>query len=187
MTSLRRVLIVFAVLLPLASTASAAPDCDGGSIRSLRLSATRLRLNGTITRAGVHHDTLLTGTTPFHFELADADDPATVLYAVTIPADQFVTRGNRTFYDRLGAFPGRVVLRDSNKQSDTVMVSIRVAGSIAGTGSARKARASFTAGSRCARTCASTCPRDIGKLRCKASVGYQPFADETLGGYLQPP
>jgi hypothetical protein len=182
----RRRLPIVAALLCLVTTASAAPDCDGGSLRSLRVSPTRLRLAGTITRPGAHHDTLLGGE-PFQLELADADDPATILYAVTIPADRFATRGSHTRYDGLGTFPGRIVLRDSRKQADTVMVSLRVAAAIAGTGAGRDVRAAFTAGSRCARTCVSSCALGHGKLRCKASVGYRPFADEGFGAYLQAP
>ena len=137
----RRALLACAIAFPLASAASAAPDCDGGTIVSLRLSATRLRLVGTITRAGAHHDTLLSGATPFHFELTDADDPGTVLYAVSIPADRFVTSGSQTSYDRQGTFPGSVILRDWKKQSDTVKVSIRVSEPIAGASVGRDLRA----------------------------------------------
>ncbi|MGH7895295.1 MAG: hypothetical protein ACREQL_11550, partial [Candidatus Binatia bacterium] len=179
---------VLTTLLAVASAASAGPDCDGGTIRSLRLSPTRLRLAGTITRPGAHHATLLAGAVPFHVELVAADDPSTVLYAVDIPADRFVTRGTHTKYDRLGAFPGKVDLRDSKKQADTVMVSVRVAAPITGVGVSRDLRAAFTAGGRCARTCVSPCTLGRGKLRCKASVGFQPFPGEGLGGYLdQPP
>jgi len=177
--------LVFAVLLALASAASAAPDCDGGTIRSLSLSATKLRLAGTISRPGAHHDTLLGGTDPFHVELTDANDPATILYVVDIPADRFVTRRKRTVYDGLGSFPGSVVLRDSKKQSDTVTVSLRVDASIAGTDAGRDVRASFTAASRCVRTCVSPCVPGRKGLHCKASAGYQPFADEAFGGYLK--
>ncbi len=186
MSNLRRTVAVLAFLLPLASAAWAAPDCDGGSLLGLRLTATGLRLDGTISRPGVHHGTLL-GTNAFHFELSAADDPATILYAATIPADRFMTRGSYTLYDRLGSFSGQVILRDSNKQSDTVIVSIRVAASIVGADVARDVRASFTAGSRCARTCVSSCLLVRGKLRCRASAGYRPFADEGFGGYLKLP
>ena len=175
------------MLLAFAPLAAAGPDCDGGSVRSLRVSPTRLRFEGTITRPGVHHHTLLAGGAAFSFELAAADDPATVLYAASIPATQFVTRGSHTKYDRLGTFPGRVTLRDSKKQADTVVVSIRVAASIAGTGIDRDLRVSFTAGTRCARTCVSPCDLGRGKLRCKSSVGYRPFADEAFGAFLAAP
>ncbi len=179
----RRALLALAIAFPLASAASAAPDCDGGAIVSLRLSATRLRLVGTITRAGADHNTLLGGN-PFHFELADADDPATVIYAVTIPADRFTSSATQTTYDRQGAFPGRVILRDWAKQSDTVKVTIRVAEPIPGASVGRDLRAAFAVGSRCVRTCVSPCTLSRGKLRCKASAGYQPFADEGFGAYL---
>jgi hypothetical protein len=182
--STTRYLLVVLAALALASPASAAPDCDGGSIRSLRVTATRLRLSGTITRAGAHHDTLVGAAEPFHFELVDADDPGTVLYSVDIPADQFATKGTRTSYDRSGTFPGRVVLKDSTKQSDTVMVSLRVAASVAGTGVGRQVRAAFDAGGRCARTCVAPCPLGHGRMRCKGSVAYEPFADQSFGAYL---
>jgi hypothetical protein len=179
-----RCLLPLLAVLVVASTASAAPDCDGGAIRSLRVSATRLRISGTITRPGAHHDTLVGATDPFHFELVDADDPSTVLYEVDIPADQFATRGTRTSYNRLGTFPGRVVLKDSKKQSDTVMVTIRVAAAVVGTDVGRNLRAALTAGGKCARTCVSGCALGHGKLRCKGSIAYRPFADQGFGGYI---
>src|SRR5262245_15288513 len=93
--STSRTFVAVLVLLGVATAASAARDWDGGAIRSLRVSAARLRISGTITRAGVHHDSLVGASAPFHFELVDADDASTVLYEVDIPADQFATRGTR--------------------------------------------------------------------------------------------
>src|SRR5262245_61716236 len=183
----RTAVVALAMVLSSAVPAAAAPDCDGGSVRSLRVSPTRLRFEGSFTRPEVQHSTLLTGGASFHFELTSADDPATVLYAVTIPATEFVTRGNRTKYNGLGTFSGRISLRNSKKQSDTVVVSLRVADTIVGAGVDRDLRASITAGSRCGRTCVSPCALKGGKLRCKSSVGYQPFAGEGFGGYLSSP
>ena len=182
-----RPLLALASLALLVTPASAARDCDGGIIRSLRVSPTRLRIEGSITRPGVQHGTLLAGAPSFDFQLTDADDPATVLYAFSIPAGQFVTRGKHTKYDRLGDFPGRVTFRNSKKQSDTVVVAIRVATPIAGVGVDRDLRGAFTTGSRCARTCVSPCSLGRGKLRCKGSVGYRPFADQGFGAYLDAP
>ena len=142
----RSLALALGLILALTSVGSAEADCDGGAIQVLRVSATRLRLTGTVTRPGARHTTLLAGGAPFTFELADADDPGTILYAVTIPADRFVTKGTRTVYDRAGAFPGHVILRDSRKQADTVVVSIRVAAPIAGTGTGRSVRARLDAG-----------------------------------------
>jgi hypothetical protein len=184
MSHVARIVVALALSLLAGSSALAAPDCDGGTIRSLKLSPTRLRLEGTISRAGATHATLLAGGNPFTVELAAADDPSSILYSTSIPAEHFVTKGSHTVYDRLGTFPGRVTLRNSKKQADTVVVSVRVAASVAGTGTERNLRASFDAGSRCARTCASPCTLGRGKLRCQASVGYQPFADEGFGAYL---
>ena len=182
----RPVVVALAMLLFWTLPAAAGPDCDGGSVRSLRVSPTRLRFEGTITRPGAQHGTLVPPGSSFHFELTAADDP-TILYAVTIPAGQFVTKGTHTKYDRLGAFPGRVSLRNSKKQSDTVVVSLRVADSVVGAGIGRDLRATITAGDRCARTCVSPCTVKNGKLRCKASAAYRPFAGEGFGAYLAAP
>ena len=185
MSNLVRALVALGLFPLLAGPAWGAPDCDGGTIRTLRLTATRLRLDGTITRPGAHHATLLDGATPFHFELTDADDPATVLYQATIPADRFRTRQGQTAYDGQDAFHGRIIFRDSTQQADTVRVSIRVAAPIAGSKVGRATRAAFTTGSRCARTCVAACAAGDRRLRCAASVAYQPFADETFGGFLR--
>src|SRR4030095_10143898 len=124
---------------------------DGGTIRSLRVSPTRLRLEGTITRPGASPDTPL-GATRLGFVVADANDPASILFTESIPADHFTTRGTHTTYDRLGTFPGRVTLRHSKKQAGTVVVSIRVAAAVVGVGMQRDLRVSFDAGGRSART-----------------------------------
>jgi hypothetical protein len=183
MSIIRRVALAVALLPLLASRGVAAPDCDGGTIRSLRLSPTRLRVEGTITRPGATHATFLGGD-PFTVEIADSNDPATLLYTATIPGDRFTTKGSRTTYDRLGTFPGRITLRSSTKQADTVVVSVRVAASVVGVGTQRDLRAVFRTGTRCARTCVSPCVLGHGRLRCRGSVGYRPFAGEGFGAYL---
>jgi hypothetical protein len=176
-------LLALSLLLVPAGAALAAPDCDGGAVRSLRVSPSRLRFEGSITRKGAHHDTLLGGA-DFTFTLAAGDDPSQVLFTVTVPAAQFATRGRHTKYDRTGSFPGKISLRDSTKQQDTVVVSVRVAAPIAGVGVDRNLRASFGVGGRCARTCVAPCGLGRGKLRCKGSVAYRPFADQGFGGFL---
>lgn len=175
-------LIASAVSVFLTSAASAAPDCDGGAIRSLRLGAAKLRLTATITRPGARHDTLLGGS-PLLIEIFDANDPATVLYSAAIPAERFVTLANRTEYDGQGSFSGRVVLRDWKRQGDTVTISVRAEASIAGASAGRDLRAAFVAGGRCSRTCVSPCRLGRAGLRCSASAGYRPFADEGFGSY----
>jgi hypothetical protein len=186
MSIIRRSALAIALLPLLATRGAAAPDCDGGTIRSLRLSPTRLRVEGTITRPGASHATLLAGNA-FTVAIADANDPASILFTATIPGDRFTTRGSHTTYDRLGAFPGRVTLRNSNKQADTVVVSVRVAAAVVGVGMQRNLRAVFSTGTRCARTCVSPCTLGRGKLRCRGSVGYEPFAGEGFGAYLGTP
>ncbi len=183
MSIIRRAALAVALLPLLASPSAAAPDADGGTIRSLRLSPTRLRLEGTITRPGATHATLLGGT-QLGFAVADANDLGSVLFTASIPAANFTTRGTHTTYDRLGTFPGRVTLRNSKKQADTVVVSIRVAASVVGVGVQRDLRVVFDAGGRAARTCVSPCTLARGKLRCRSSVGYRPFADQGFGAYL---
>lgn len=179
-----RALVALALLASLAAPAAGAPDCDGGTVRSLRVSPTRLRFEGTLTRPGVRHDTVLGGAASFDFALTTADDPATVLYAFSIPAGQLVTKGSHTRYDRLGTFPGRVTFRSSKKQRDTVVVAVRVAAPIAGATVGRALRATFTTGARCARTCVSPCTLGRGKLRCTRSVGYAPFPGAGFGDFL---
>jgi hypothetical protein len=186
MSNFRRAALAIALVPLLGSAAAAAPDSDGGAIRSLRLSPTRLRLEGSITRPGATHDTLLGGN-QLSFVVADANDPGSILYTASIPGDRFTTRGTHTTYDRLGTFPGRVTLRNSKKQADTVVISVRVAAAVVGVGIQRDLRVSFDAGGRSARTCVAPCALAHGKLRCRGSVAYRPFADQGFGAFLTTP
>ena len=176
-------LLALSLLLVPAGVAVAAPDCDGGAVRSLRVTASGLRFEGSITRNGAHHATLLGGD-DFSVTLTSADDPSQVLYTASIPAARFVTRGRHTKYDRTGSFPGRITLHDSTKQQDTVVVSVRVVAPTAGAGIGRNLRVWFNAGGRCARTCVAPCGLGHGKLRCKGSVAYRPFTDLGFGAFL---
>src|SRR5437763_1091353 len=100
-----RALAIFAtasvLALPLAATA--APDCDGGRVYSLRLRPDRIRFHASLTRRGVTHDTLVTAPGGLRLEIFDADDPAAVLYSTTIPSDRFAPRRRATSSSRSAA------------------------------------------------------------------------------------
>src|SRR2546430_17646875 len=93
-------------VLSLRLTAAAAPDCDGGRVYSLRLRPDRVRFHGSFTRRGVTHATLVTAPGGLRLEVFDADDPAVVLYATTIPANPFATLGPATRSTRGRPLPG---------------------------------------------------------------------------------
>jgi hypothetical protein len=179
MRALRLAVAVLVLATPL--TAAGAPDCDGGSIRVLRVRPGRVRLEATITRSGVTHGTLVTSG-DLEVEITDASD-GTVLYSASIPADRFVTRSQSTVYDGAGAFQGRVTLLNSRLQHDTVRLSLRDGhAAVVALGTDRELRARVTTDGGCARSCVSACTA-LGN--CARSAAYLPFADQGFGGYVR--
>jgi hypothetical protein len=185
MRALAGLIPVSALALPL--VAAAAPDCDGGRVFALRLRPDRVRFAGSITRPGLTHGTLVTAPTGLQIEIFDANDPGVVLYSATIPANEFVTRGPSTRYNGDGAFEGRVSIRNSRRQDDTVRISIRARNAVVtGLDMSRELRARVVTDGGCARTCVSACTVRNG-LHCTASAIYVPFADEGFGAYATRP
>src|SRR5437773_8486639 len=185
MRALATLITASALALPLA--AGAAPDCDGGRVYSLRLRPDRVRFDGSLTRPGVTHDTFVTAPGGLRLEIFDANDPAVVLYATTIPADNFVTRGHETRYQSGGGFVGTVRLRNSRRQRDTVRISVRAnQTTVTGLGGPRDLRARVVTDGGCVRTCVSTCTVRNG-LACAPSAAYVPFPDAQFGAYASGP
>lgn len=170
--------VVTALLLP--ALAHAAPDCAGATVRRLRVAPDRVRFDGAVTRPGLTPAALASdGVT---LDLVDANDPGTVLFSLTVPADRFVTSGGTTRYDHLGDLHGSLVLRAARRQADTVEIALVARGvMVAGTDAAHEVRANFTAGATCARSCVARCAPRTGGLNCIRSATYVPFADEGFG------
>src|SRR5881227_2512117 len=184
-----RALAIFAtasvLALPLAATA--APDCDGGRVYSLRLRPDRIRFHASLTRRGVTHDTLVTAPGGLRLEIFDADDPAVVLYSTTIPADRFAPHGQATRYTGGGAFHGAITLRNSRRQRDTVRLSVHaVDAAVTGLGGPRDLRVRIVTDGGCGRTCVAACAAGNG-LACHPSAAYVPFPDEQFGAYASRP
>ena len=184
-----RALAIFAtasvLALPLAATA--APDCDGGRVYSLRLRPDRIRFHASLTRRGVTHDTLVTAPGGLRLEIFDADDPAVVLYSTTIPADRFAPHGQATRYIGGGAFHGTITLRNSRRQRDTVRLSVHaVDAAVTGLGGPRDLRVRIVTDGGCGRTCVAACAAGNG-LACHPSAAYVPFPDEQFGAYASRP
>src|SRR5437773_2406279 len=185
MRALATLITASALALPLA--AGAAPDCDGGRVYSLRLRPDRVRFDGSLTRPGVTHDTFVTAPGGLRLEIFDANDPAVVLYATTIPADNFVTRGHETRYQSGGGFVGTVRLRNSRRQRDTVRISVRAnQTTVTGLGGPRDLRVRIVTDGGCGRTCVAACTAGNG-LACHPSAAYVPFPDEQFGAYASRP
>jgi hypothetical protein len=171
-----------AILLLLAMPAAAAQDCNGGRIYSLRVRTDRVRLEASLTAPGLTPASFIAGAGSVRIELIDANEPGATLYTVDIPESQFVPSGNGAFrYDQTGTFTGRVVVRASRRQEDTVRLSVRGGGAVAGLGVAREVRAEITSANACTRTCVSPCPAGGGA--CAPSAAYVPFAADGFGAY----
>jgi hypothetical protein len=159
---------------------AAAPDCAGGTVLALRLRGDRVRFEGTVTRPGLTHATLVTAPGGLRLSIVDAND-GTVVYDVTIPAERFASVGGMTRYDGAGDFRGRVTLRDARRQADTVRLSLRTASAVlAGLDADRELRAELSTDGGCARSCVASCTSG-GGFRCAPSAVYVPFADEGFG------
>ncbi len=179
--------IAVLLVLALVRTATAAPDCDGGRVYALRLRPDRVRFEGSVTRRGVTHATLVPASGAFQLDVYDANDPAVVVYSASVPASQFVTQGLTTRYDGSGSFRGRIAFKDSRRQHDTVRVSVRAADAMAtGLDTGRELRARVTTDAGCTRTCVASCTAADG-LRCRRSATYVPFTDEGFGAYATAP
>jgi hypothetical protein len=174
-------LVVAALVLP-SAFAHAAPDCAGGTVRRLRLSAGKLRFDGSITRPGLTHDTLVADPDGLALDLVDANDPNTVLFSLTLPAERFVRKGNSTRYDHEGTLKGSLILQNARRQADTVEISLVVRDpAVTGIDADREVRAVVGSTGGCARTCVAACTPKKSALDCDRSATYEPFADEGFG------
>src|SRR2546422_4785879 len=81
MSSRRLAAAVLAFALPRCAIAA---DCGGGAVTMLRLAAHGLRFDGSVTRPGLTHATLASGSAGLQFRIVDAAD-GNVVYDVTVP------------------------------------------------------------------------------------------------------
>jgi hypothetical protein len=182
-----RHLLVALLLAAAPRLAVAAPDCAGGAIARMTLAGDRLRFEVTVTRPGLTHGDLVAGAPGLRLTLVSADDGA-VLHAIEVPPERFVTRARSTRYDHAGTFVGRIIVRDTRRQRDTVRIFVNepAAGTSALVSQLAAARVFVDTGGGCARTCVSSCRPRRGKLSCAASAAYAPFADEAFGAFSGP-
>jgi hypothetical protein len=173
------ILVIWLALFPVLARPARAADCDGADVTRLRLSPDRLGFEGTVSRAGLTHDTL--ADAGFALRIVDAEDDS-VLYQLHIPPARFVSNPKATVYDGNGTFRGTVRLTNAVDQADTVVVKVRANGiAAAGTGTARDLRVRLDTGTRCALSCVSACASNAGRLACDRSAAYVPFADAGFG------
>jgi hypothetical protein len=161
-----------------------ATDCAGGSTLRLRVTANRVRFDGTVTRPGATHQQFL-GADSFRLEVVKAADGALV-YAAEIPRAQFGTIGRKTRYDHTGDFQGDVILKNATGQADTVRITFRAAQTGLGAFAPGDLRVSVTSAGKCARTCVTACAAAADGVRCDRSDVYVPFADDGFGALARP-
>jgi hypothetical protein len=90
-TRLRAAAILGALSLVVAAPAAApAGDCAGMSVRRLTVTPNAVRVRGTITAPGLTNDAIVAPGGSVELSVVDADDPATVLFSLSIPGDAFV-------------------------------------------------------------------------------------------------
>jgi hypothetical protein len=198
---------VVAVVALLPAIAGAAPDCDGGSIRLLRIAGVTdglspflgdgvdaaapgvqaagtprgIQFKGTVTRAGATHASLVAAPPGLTLAVVNADG-GVPLYTVTIPPERFVSGARATRYDGAGAFHGRVVLRNSRRQRDTVEIVVEATDErVMSLPEAVPLRVEITTAGGCARTCVADCRVGARGLRCARSDRYVPFPDLGIG------
>lgn len=178
----RTLIVSLAALLALGTAVhSHAADCSGGGLRAVAITPGKARLQATVTRAGLTPAAFVAGGVDLVLE--DADD-GTVVYQLHLPAERFVTRGKSTKYDRRGTLAGTLRIRQQSGQADTIVLDLRDgAATTANTSSDRNLLVRFAlADGACARTCVAACDtRDVGKLACRRSADYVPFADQGFG------
>jgi hypothetical protein len=148
-----------------------------------------VRYVGTVTAPAATHDTLVTDPGGFSLQIVDAEDPTTVFFTTSLPANRFSSTSRLTQYDGAGSVIGRIRLRNRPQQADTVKISARVHGTFdLGAASPAGVRVVVTGGDTCTRSCMSPCePRSPGrKLSCRKSAVYVPFADAGFGSLENP-
>ena len=171
-----------AAFLALGRPADAA-DCWGGTAQRVSVGARDVGYRGTVTLPGGRHDTLV-GADGLTIQIVDASDPDDVLFSTTVPRARFRSTATVTRYDRAGTLNGRITLRNSRSQADTVEVTLRAFGlfDLSGT-SSDAVRVVVRSGGTCASSCVSSCGAraDGAPLRCRKSALYQPFGDQGFG------
>ncbi len=175
-----RTLLAVLTLALLAPRAHAA-DCAGGALRSVDVGPGKATLQATVTAAGLTPEALVADG--FRLVLEDADDGA-IVYQLHLPADRFATKGSTTKYDRKGTLAGTLRIRRLSGQADTVVVDLRDPRATTSNSSSDRnllVRIDL-AGGACARTCVAACEtRATGRLACRRSYDYVPFADQGFG------
>jgi hypothetical protein len=170
------VTLVLAVL----PSVAAAGDCAGGTILGMQL-ARRVRFHGSITRAGITHDTLVAAPEGFSFQVVDAAN-GTVLHSVSVPADRFATNGSTTRYIGGAPFTGKIILRNSHAQADTVTILVtEPTAALPPSAAPFSARVFINGGALCTRSCAAACTAHGKSLNCKRSQIYEPALAEGFG------
>ena len=88
-----RLAIVAALALVAVSSppAMAAPDCAGGTLVRLAVRGGHMRLDATVTRAGLEAAALVGAG--LRLRLVEASDPGTALWDVSLPAERFEAVG----------------------------------------------------------------------------------------------
>ena len=170
------------LVLALARPADAA-DCWGGTARRVTVAARDVAYRGTVTLPGGRHETLI-GDDGLTIQIVDAHDPDAVLFSTTVPKARFRSSATATRYDRAGTLNGRITLRNSRGQADTVEITLRAFGLVdLGAISTDAVRVVVRSGASCASSCVSSCGAraDGAPLKCRKSAVYQPFADQGFG------
>ena len=173
---------LLALALAVAERAGAA-DCWGGTAQRVSVAARDVGYRGTVTLPGGRHDTLI-GADGLTVQIVDANDPDAVLFSATVPKARFRSSATTTRYDRAGTLNGRITLRNSRSQADTVEIALRAFGLFDLSGiAADGVRVVVRSGGTCASSCVSSCGAraDGAPLRCRKSAIYQPFADQGFG------
>ncbi|MBM4268853.1 MAG: hypothetical protein FJ144_19935 [Deltaproteobacteria bacterium] len=171
--------LVSFVLLP--SVARAA-DCWGAAADRVSIGPDGARVSARVTVPGASHESLV--ASGLSVSVVDAEDSDVVYFDETIAAADFTSRRNATRYDGTGSFDGSAKLSDERGHDDTVLIELRVRdGFDLGAASPAGVRVHVESGAGCARSCVSSCQarRPGGRLLCRKSALYEPFADEGFG------
>jgi hypothetical protein len=181
---MHRVLPLLVLLLASRVPVSAAPDCDGAWIKRAKGDAKHGRLDVllSVVRPGVTHDTLV-GPGGLGLRLFEPRT-GTTIQTLDVPQSAFATRGKRTRAKLEGL--GTITITSAAGQADAVSLRLKLRGVLL-PGETFDLRAQLDSGATCARSCISACrPRRKHRVRCGASLAYEPFADLGFGTFTGP-
>lgn len=190
-SKIRALSLAVALLATRAALAGARPaaaaDCWGGTAKHVAINARSVVYRGTVTIPGASHETLV-GPDGLRVQIVDAADSSKILFEATVPRERFRSNAVTTRYDRAGALPGHLRLRNARNQEDTVEIHLRVFGFFnLGTASPEGVRVVVRSGKTCATSCFSACRprRPNGPLRCQRSALHEPFVDRGFGALVK--